>query len=209
MSEASHQGTRAGLRALVDAMIDRLRRDDTTPGIETGERAPDFTLPNAHGQPVALHDRLRDGPVVVSFYRGSWCPICNTELTALTEALPRITELGARVVAISPQAPDDSQQLVQRLRLGFDVLSDLDQSIIRAYRLRFTLDENLRRVYRDMGMALDQHNDDGSWNLAVPATFVLDPDGIVRARHVDPNYRERMAVDDILDALDTIRESAR
>jgi peroxiredoxin len=175
-------------------------------GVEIGARAPDFTLPDAHGRPVALHDRLRDGPVVVSFYRGAWCPICNAELARLTEALPRITELGARLVAISPQGPDASRRLVQRLGLAFDVLSDLDQSTIRAYRLQFTLDEDLQRAYRDRGTALDEHNADGSWNLPVPATFVLDRDGIVRARHVDPDHRERMPVGDILAALTAIRE---
>ena len=134
------------------------------------------------------------GPVVDSFYRGAWCPICNTEPATLTEALPPFSPLGARLVAISPQPPDASQQLVQRLALGFDVLSDVNQSIIRADRLQFALDEDLHGVYRDIGMALDEHNADASWNLPVPATFVLDPDGIVRTRHLDPNYRERKPV---------------
>ena len=124
-----------------------------------------------------MHDRRRDGPVV-SFYRGAWCPICNTELATLLEALPRFRALGARLIAISLQAPDASLVLVQRLALGFDVLSDVDQSTIRAYRLQCTLDEDLRGVYCDMGMALDEHNADASWNVPVPATFVLDPDGI-------------------------------
>lgn len=97
---------------------------------------------------------------------------------------------------------------MQRLGLTFDVLSDPDQSTIRAYRLQFTLDDSLRRIYREIGMALDQHNADGSWNLPVPATFVLDRSGVVRARHVDPNYRERMPVEDILDALGALRASA-
>ncbi|MGH9132647.1 MAG: peroxiredoxin-like family protein [Ilumatobacteraceae bacterium] len=206
MTDTSQPSARAELRAAVGAMIQRLRRDGAAPGIEIGEHAPDFTLPDAHGQPVALRDHLRAGPVVVSFYRGAWCPICNSELGELTAALPRITELGARLVAISPQGPDASQQLVQRLGLGFDVLSDVDQSTIRAYRLQFTLDDDLKRIYRDIGMALDEHNADASWDLPVPATFVLDAAGIVRARHVDPNYRERMPVDDIVAALEAIRQ---
>jgi peroxiredoxin len=102
---------------------------------------------------------------------------------------------------VSPQAPDASQTLVQRLGLGYDVLSDLDQAVIRAYRLQFELPPELRAAYRQMGMALDEHNADGSWNLPVPATFVLNHAGIVRARHVDPNYRDRMSVDAILSAL--------
>ena len=192
------------LRTLVAGMVQRLRSDGTVPGIAIGERAPDFTLPDAHDRPVALADRLAQGPAVVSFYRGAWCPICNTELTALQEALGEIRRRGASLVAISPQAPDASQSFVQRLGLGFDVLSDLDQSVIEAYRLHFALDDALHDTYRGFGMALDEHNADGTWNLPVPATFVLDRQGIVRARHVDPNYRERMAIDDILSALDAL-----
>src|ERR671910_1033138 len=96
------------LRAIVGPMIERLRSDGVTPGIEVGDRAPSFALSDAYGGKVALDDRLAVGPVVLSFYRGAWCPICNTELTGLQEALGRIKELGASLLAVSPQAPDAS-----------------------------------------------------------------------------------------------------
>lgn len=203
------QPPKSDLAALVATMVERLRRDGIVPGIPIGEPAPAFSLPDANGTPVALDDRLRDGPVVLSFYRGAWCPICNTELAALQEALPDIHARGARLVAVSPQAPDRSQELVQRLGLAYDVLSDLDQSVIRAYRLQFRLDDDLRPIYRGFNMALDQHNADGTWNLPVPATFVIDQHRVVRARHVDPNYRERMHVENILAALDDITARRR
>lgn len=193
------------LWSLIDTMIERLRADGTVPGIGVGERAPSFELPDVHGGLVSLDERLAAGPVVLCFYRGAWCPVCSTELAGLQAALPAITELGASLVAISPQTPDASRPFVQRLDLGFDVLSDGDQATIRGYRLQFALDEDLRPLYRSFGLALDEHNADGSWNLPVPATFVLDRDGIVRARHVDPNYRERMEVDDLLAALAEIQ----
>ncbi len=198
------QQPKPDLATLVTMMVERLRRNGTVPGIAVGEHAPTFCLPDAHGTPVALDDRLSEGPVVLSFYRGAWCPICNTELAALQEALPDIRARGARLIAVSPQAPDRSQELVQRLGLAYDVLSDLDQSVIRDYRLQFTLDEDLRPIYRGFNMALDEHNADGTWNLPVPATFVIDQNRVVRARHVDPNYRERMHVEDIVSALDEI-----
>lgn len=198
------QEPKPDLATLVAAMVERLRREGTVPGIAVGEHAPVFSLPDANGTPVTLEDRLTDGPVVLSFYRGAWCPICNTELAALQQALPDIHARGARLIAVSPQAPDRSQELVQRLGLGYDVLSDADQAVIRAYRLQFALDEDLRSIYRGFNMALDEHNGDGTWNLPVPATFVLDQEGVVRARHVDPNYRERMNVEEILSALDDI-----
>ncbi len=193
------------VRAVVAQMIERLRDDGITPGVEVGEAAPRFVLPDAGGGKIALDDRLAAGPVVLSFYRGAWCPVCNVELTALQEALPQIKELGASLVAVSPQAPDASQAFVERLGLGFDVLSDLDQEVSRAYRLQFELPAALHPIYRQIGMALDEHNADGSWNLPVPATFVIDGDGVVRARHVDPNYRERMSVVEILTALRPLR----
>lgn len=204
MSDTTDQ-PKGDLWALIETMIERLRAEGTVPGIPIGERAPRFALPDVHGRTVSLDDRLAEGPVVLSFYRGAWCPVCNTQFTGLQEALPAITELGASLVAISPQAPDASQAFVQRLGLGFDVLSDLDQATIRDYRLQFALDEELRPLYRGFNLALDEHNADGTWNLPVPATFVLDRHGIVRARHVDPNYKERMAVDDLLAALADIK----
>ncbi len=193
------------LRRAAMAMIEDLRAGGAVPGIEVGKRAPEFVLPDATGGKVALRDRLASGPVVVSFYRGAWCPYCNTELQALQGSLDAITDRGASLVAVSPQAPDASMSLVERLGLGFDVLSDLDQSVTSAYRLQFELTPALQAIYPKLGMDLTQHNADGTWHLPVPATFVLDTAGVVRARHVDPNYLERMPVDDIVSALDSLR----
>ncbi len=189
------------LRQLTSDLIENLRTGGTVPGLAAGEHAPDFTLPAAAGGTVSLKDRLAAGPVVIVFYRGAWCPICNLHLAALRGALIDITALGATLVAISPQRSDDSLGLAERLELGFDVLADVDQRVIRDYRLHFELPLELRDVYRSMDMALDVHNADGSWFLPVPATFVLDPSGIVRVAHVDPNYRERLSPATIIEAL--------
>ena len=185
-------------------MIEHLRTSGAVPGVEIGEKAPSFTLPNAVGKPVSLDDRLVDGPVVVVFYRGAWCPFCDLHLRSMQESLVAIEARGASLVAISPQAPDASLPFAERLTLGFELLSDLDQSVSRAWRLQFELPEALHEVYRNMDMALDVHNADGTWHLPVPATFVLDHDGVVRAGHVDPNYRERMAPADVVAALDAL-----
>jgi peroxiredoxin len=192
------------LRRAAMAMIEELRTSGAVPGIEVGARAPEFVLPDATGATVALRDRLAAGPVVVSFYRGAWCPYCNTELQALQGSLDAIKDRGASLVAVSPQAPDTSLSLVERLGLGFDVLSDLDQSVSRDYGLQFELAPALKAIYPKLGMDLSLHNADGTWHLPVPATFVLDSAGVVRARHVDPDYLERMSVDDIVAALDDL-----
>lgn len=201
---AEHGIDVADLMRHADDLVERLRAADQTPGIAVGERAPLFELPDATGRRVSLQDRLARGPVVLSFYRGGWCPICNTELRDLQTVLPKIRSLGASLLAVSPQAPDGSLDLVDRLDLGFSVLSDLDQSVTRDYRLQFELTGPLREAYPHLGMAVDQHNADGTWNLPVPATFVIDTDGIVRARYVDPDYRKRMSGDEVIAALSAL-----
>lgn len=187
--------------SVIDRMVADLRDRGVTPGIAVGEQAPGFEAPDAHGKPVRLEDRLAAGPVVLSFYRGAWCPICNLELRALQQILPELRAAGAALVAISPQAPDASLSLVETLDLGFDVLSDLDQSIIAAYRLQFELPDDLKMLYEQIEMPLTAINADGTWNLPVPATFVIDAEGVVRARHVDPDYRTRMEPREILAAV--------
>jgi peroxiredoxin len=176
------------------------------PGLAIGERAPNFRLPNAAGDVVELAQRLASGPVVLSFYRGEWCPYCNLELRALQAALPRFEANGASLIAISPQAPDQSLSMAQKHALRFDVLSDVRQEAIRAYRVAFTVPADLQDLHRDVF-----HNDlsirsaEGSWDLPVPATFVIDRGGIIRARYVSADYRTRMDPDDIDAALAALR----
>lgn len=196
------------LRRVAAAMIDDLRASGAAPGIEIGERAPSFALPNAVSTTVALDDRLALGPVAVVFYRGAWCPYCDLHLRSLQESLGDIKDRGASLLAISPQGPDASVGLSERLSLGFEVLSDLDQAVSESWRVQVELPTALRDVYQGMGFALNDQNADGSWRLPVPATFVLDRAGIVRASHVDPNYLERMQPADLLAALDAISANA-
>jgi peroxiredoxin len=186
-------------------MVAELLARGAVPGLEIGDQAPDFALPDQNGQIVTLRQRLDRGPVVVSFYRGAWCPYCNIELRALQMALPKLDELGASLIAISPQRPDDALTLAEREQLAFDVLSDPDQEPIRAYRLQFELSDELKAIYPLLGMDLSELNADGSWHLPVPATLVLDAAGVVRARHVDPDYTRRMDVDEILETLSSLR----
>src|SRR5260370_10215512 len=99
--------------------------------VQVGEQAPDFTLPDALGQPVTLSALLKQGPVVVAFYRGEWCPYCNVQLRAYQRILPQIQELGASLVAISPQTPDHTLSMVEKQQLAFPVLSDIDRKSTR------------------------------------------------------------------------------
>ncbi|MCA1845431.1 MAG: AhpC/TSA family protein, partial [Actinobacteria bacterium] len=169
-------------QAIADAFA-ALDAEGVAPGLDVGERAPDFELPEATGAPVRLAERLARGAVVLSFYRGAWCPYCNMELHALQEALPAFRERGASLVAVSPQGPDDSLLLIERHHLAFDVLSDVDQVAIQAYRLQFTFPHEIREhVFPGTAAALERQQPDGEWRLPVPATFVIDPQGVIRAK---------------------------
>ena len=194
------------LLPMIEALVADLRSSGVVPGLAVGDTAPAFTLPGANGEPVTLAERLTAGPVVLTFYRGAWCPVCNIELRTLQERLDDITARGASLVAVSPQGPDDSLGLAERMGLGFDVLSDLDQSVAEAYRVRFRLSEELIAQYTAWGMLLPDLNADSSWDLPVPATFVLDRSGVVRARHVDPDYRQRMDPDAVIAALEGLTD---
>jgi peroxiredoxin len=175
------------------------------PGLAPGERAPGFSLPDAMERSVSLQERLSAGPVVLVFYRGEWCPYCNTYLRALQAALPEITSRGASLLAVSPQSPDHSLSIADKAQLGFDVLSDLDQAVIRAYKVQFTAPADLQDVHTNVfHLDLRDHTADRSWQLPVPATFVIDRTGVVRAAHVSADYRTRMEPADIIATLDDL-----
>lgn len=177
------------------------------PGIKVGERAPDFTLPSARGEAVHLYDELKKGPVVLVFYRGAWCPFCNLYLRALTESLPRIRALGAQLVAVTPQTPDKSLEQFKAAPRKFEVLSDLDSKVMRAYRLYFEVDPDLAEVYRTHGIDLVEYNGPGRNVLPAPGTFVIDSDGIVRAMQADTDYTKRMEPADVIRALKALPRS--
>jgi peroxiredoxin len=175
-------------------------------GLAEGEPAPNFTLPDATGRPVSLRERLKEGPVVLSFYRGEWCPYCNLEMRALFEALPEFREHGANLLAISPQAPDDALTLSEKHGLEFDVLSDTDQRVIQAYRLQYRVPDAVQKISLEvMKNDVSNRNADGTWNLPLPATLVIDQEGVVRAIHVSGDYMtSRMEPGDIIAALERI-----
>src|SRR5215831_5876316 len=119
--------------------------------LKEGEQAPDFTLPNARGNAVSLSHLLMQGPVVISFYRGQWCPYCHLALRSYQQAVPQLQTGGATLVAISPQMPDHSKALAEKLGLTFALLSDVGNQVARAYRLVFTIDKAVRSAHLQVG----------------------------------------------------------
>lgn len=184
----------------------------TQRALQAGDRVPDFALPDALGKPWQLSSALARGPVVVSFYRGGWCPYCNLALRALQQVLPAIHQLGAQLVAISPQTPDESLSTAEKNELAFPVLSDAQSRTARSFGIAFELAQELRPIYTKFQHALPDKNGDGSWTLPIPATYVIDQDGIVRLAFQDTDYRNRIEPADILSALEALvatRQGAR
>ncbi|MFL5663486.1 MAG: peroxiredoxin-like family protein [Ktedonobacteraceae bacterium] len=177
----------------VNSHIEQLVESGVTEfALKEDEQAPDFTLPDALGQSVTLSQLLTQGPVIIIFYRGEWCPYCDLELRAYQKALPQFQELGATLVAISPQTPDHSLSTKEKHELAIVVLSDMGNCVAREYGLAFTLDEAGRALHAQIGANLPAYNGDDSWELPVTGTFLVDQSRTVRLASVDPNFFHRL-----------------
>ena len=196
------QRASAELAATLQAGVDELNESGIVErAVRQGDIAPQFKLPNAKGDIVVLSDLLAEGPVVLAFYRGGWCPYCNLQLRAYQRVLPAIRELGAQLVAISPQAPDESLTTAEKNALEFEVLSDVGARVADAYRILFDLSDQLKAAYLGMGRDLSADNADGQWHLPIPATYVIGRDARIALAYIDPEYRNRLEPSQILDAL--------
>ncbi len=198
----------AGRPALYEAKLDELRTSfavEAAAGL--GSMAPDFQLPDVKGNLVSLSGLLLDGLVIVTFYRGGWCPYCNIQLRAYQAAVPQMAALGASLVAISPQLPDQSLSTAQADELTFHVLSDVGNYVARRFGLVYALPEELRAAMRSNNKALPGVNGDESWELPVPATYVIARDGRIALAYVEVDYRKRLEPEAILDALRSLQPS--
>ncbi|MEU5312280.1 peroxiredoxin-like family protein [Streptomyces sp. NPDC021562] len=172
--------------------------------LTVGAQAPRFSLPSATGHTLTLDGLLADGPVILTFYRGAWCPYCNIALRALQRHHEAITTRGARLVAVSPQIPDESLTLSEKHDLAFDVLSDIGSDTAKQYGLAFDLPDDLATVYDKLGFDLQRVNHGHPRTLPLPATYVIDRDGVIRWAFVDADYTTRAEPADILAALDAM-----
>ncbi|MEM9946696.1 MAG: peroxiredoxin-like family protein [Cyanobacteria bacterium P01_D01_bin.36] len=171
------------------------------PALKVGDSAPEFTLPNATGKQASLTEALREGPVILNFYRGGWCPYCNLELRAYQQVLPKIKAAGASLLAISPQAPDTSLSTAEKNELEFEVLSDQGSNVAESYGLAFTLPDELQKLYTELNHVLPKVNGTPDWQLPVPATFVIDQDRKIILAYADVDYRNRLEPADAIAAL--------
>ena len=172
--------------------------------LKTGAQAPDFELKNAVGEQVKLSQLLEDGPVVLSFYRGGWCPYCNIELAALQKIQPDLQGLQSKLVAVSPETPDNSLTTQEKNELTFEVLSDSGNNVARDFGLVFKFNDDLKELYANFGLDIPKNNGNEKWELPLPATYVIDTDRTVKYAFVNTDYKKRGEPSEILDALKSL-----
>ena len=188
----------AKMHAATEKLANSGIKDQT---LKEGDKIPGFSLPNALGKPVNSADVLTDGPAILNFYRGGWCPYCNIEMRALQERLSEIEDLGATVVAIAPELPTKAEATQAKNEVTYEVLSDVGNDLSKKFGLVFTLDEEIREIYQTMGIDVPEYNGDDSFELPIPATYVVGKDGTVLKAFADPDHTKRLDVEDILEVL--------
>jgi peroxiredoxin len=177
------------------ARAEMLRSTSKGSSLHRGDKAPEFSLPDAYGKLVTLSSLLKTGSVVLTFYRGDWCPFCSLTLRAYHAILPGIKALHGSLVAISPQNPDHTLLTMEHGKLTYPVLSDVGNKVARQYTMMWTVPE-VERSDED-----GSHYDNTSWELPVPATFVIGLDCTIKLAFADPDYTQRLEPTAILEAL--------
>ena len=188
-------------------LVDWLRATDVASrALKVGDRAPDFLLPDAHGRLHSSEQLRREGPLVVSFYRGGWCPFCNEELRALQAVRPAFDTLKSNLVVLSPETRDLPRQLKRRLSLDLTMLADVDHGVATSYGVSFRVPAETKAHYSGRGYDLGHRHGSTEWMLPIPATYVIDQNGVVRSAFVEPDFTIRQEPSDV---LATVRQLTR
>ncbi len=188
--------------AIVDRLVARLRQHDagkTAPKI--GDQMPPFALPDERGRLLTLKDLISQGPAVVTFHRGHWCPYCRISINTLSRAQSRIEAHGARMVAIIPDRQQFAEEMKSDADAKFPILTDMDNGYAMTLNLAIWVGAEMEEYMAKIGRPLPIYQGNDSWMLPIPATFVVGSDGRIKARFVDPDYRKRMAVEELIGAL--------
>jgi peroxiredoxin len=185
-----------------DELVGRLNiLDRGEVGPRIGEQMPEFILPDEQNRLVSLSSLLKSGPAVISFNRGHWCPYCRLELRSLAKIHDEITQLGARVISIMPDSARFTRDYIARNELPFPVLSDIDLGYSLALGLIFWVGTEVQELYKGVGIELEKYHGNQGYFLPMAAKFIVGPDGLVKTRQVDLEFRERMEPEAILAAL--------
>ncbi|MEZ4815562.1 MAG: peroxiredoxin-like family protein [Bdellovibrionota bacterium] len=178
--------------AIMNGATEKLRKSEILKNaLKMGDKIPAFSLPDSNGKEISTTELLKKGPIVLTFYRGAWCPYCNLQLNSLQSNIEAFHTLGAEVVAISPQTPDNSLSTVQKNSLDIIVLSDVGSVIGKKFGLVFKLPDDLKKLYQSMGLDLAKANGNNDWELPVAASYVVNPQGIITYSFMDVDYKKR------------------
>lgn len=169
---------------------------------QIGDKAPDFSLNNAVGNPVSLSEYLKKGDVVLTWYRGGWCPYCNLTLHALQQELPKFKANGANLIALTPELPDESISTSEKHELEFEVLSDIGNQVAREYGIVFQLTDEVAEIY-NRSFGLNEYNGDESNELPLAATYIINQEGIIVYAFLDADYRNRAEPSELTEFLKT------
>jgi len=186
----------------VDDLVTRLRAHEVGEAApKPGNKMPDFVLPDERGQLVSLDQLLKKGPVAVTFHRGHWCPYCRINTKALAEAQGQIAAAGGQVAAIMPDREHFTAELKAASEAPFPILTDIDNGYAMSLNLAFWVGDEMQKLMCQAGWDVAPSQGSDTWLLPIPATFVVGTNGEVKARFVDPDYRKRMTIEDLLAAL--------
>lgn len=189
-------------QVMLDATEDLKRLSLSKNALKVSDKAIDFELPNAVNKPVSLKEALENNDfVVINFYRGIWCPYCNLELQALQSINSELEKLNAKLIAISPQTPDSSLTTKEKNELEFEVLSDKDNKVAKEYGLVFSLAEELRPIYKSFGIDIVAANEENSFELPMPATYIVNKNQEIIYSFIDEDYTKRSEPQTILDII--------
>ncbi len=186
----------------VDHLVERLKEKGAGAGAPApGDVMPGFLLPDDNGHLVHLDQLLEQGPVALAFHRGHWCPYCRLNTNALVEAQAKARAEGAHIAAILPERRQFAAELRSEAKVPFPILLDMDNGYAMSLNLAVWVGDEMKQSIAAAGWDLPTYQGNDAWMLPIPATFIVGTDGRVAARFVDPDYRKRMAMEDMLDAL--------
>lgn len=206
LSDSSIAKLPAEKRKIMEDAIDGLRKSHIVDhALKRGDRIPNFSLLDATKKEISSEVLLKKGPIVLVFYRGGWCPYCNLQLHDLQAHLPEIKNLGADLVAISPQNPDNSISTAEKEKLAFHVLSDQGNIVGRKFGLVYKLPDSLKKLYQQFGIDLERSNSLKEWELPLSATYIVDTNGKIYYSFLDVDYRKRAETKDVIEALQKLK----
>lgn len=192
-------------REIINIFNENLTKSGEAPGLNIGKSAPNFTLKNQSYQSVTLSDNLQNGPVILSFYRGEWCGHCNRELQQIEAVGKELNSKNVTVLAIAPQQIQDAAKMHEKNNLHFDLLSDPDFEVIDSYKLKFTLSSEVQNVYQNkFKLNLPELTANKTWQLPIPATFIINQNGIIVERYVETDYTKRLTSEELLELVNKL-----